>query len=147
MRIACVSQWSLTHCTPLPHPYKRTGSRMTAMNETYATCLDDLAEGSLVTALSWLKLSDMAGPTLCSKRLSSVSAADDIWKPLCERRWRGFFRKTVCSKSWRVACLAIFILMSGTFFLHPTFFHPTGVDGSGLCGCCGPKPRGPTGIE
>jgi hypothetical protein len=25
--------------------------------------------------------------------------------------------------------------------------HPTGVDGSGLCGCCGPKPRGPTGIE
>jgi len=62
-------------------------------------CLDDLADGTIGASLSWLALCDMAGPTLCSKRLSAISAADEIWKPLCERRWRGFFRH----KEWLAA--------------------------------------------
>ena len=91
----CNYPYSLPSHPPIFQSRRRFAQQLRALGWNNKRMLGNLDENTFLHVLSFFEVEELClALSHVSKSIHSLHTNDELWKPLCRRRWEGFYRKS-----------------------------------------------------
>lgn len=76
---------------PSPVAYQAISEFMASFAVSF-TRFDQLDDGTLIEALSYLEVKDLSTAACIDTKFEELGGSNTLWEPMCTKRWRKFYR-------------------------------------------------------